>query len=38
MKKYRHPKIEEFEKYCNEGFLKAVDNLLQLFPPKGNCR
>ena len=33
MRKYRNPKLEEFEKYYNEDFLKAVDDKLQLFLP-----
>ena len=39
MRKYRNPKLEEFEKFSykfashDEGFLKGVDNQLQLFPP-----
>lgn len=39
MRKYRNPKLEEFEKFSykfashDEGFLKVVDNQLQLFPP-----
>lgn len=39
MRKYRNPKLEDFEKfsykfaYHDEGFLKVVDNQLQLFPP-----
>ena len=33
MRKYRNPKLEEFEKYYHEDFLKAVDDKLQLFLP-----
>ena len=42
MRKYRNPKLEEFEKFSykfashDEGFLKVVDNQLQLFPPTLN--
>lgn len=42
MRKYRHPKLEEFEKLSRdvvsygEDFLEAVDSQLQLFPPTLN--